>query len=86
VSTEWDVLVIGAGPAGTAAASALVERGLRVAILEKDSTARAKPGEVLTPNAIPILSRLGLLDIVEADVSRLSSPRHPYAVGGRNDG
>ncbi|MHC2585371.1 NAD(P)/FAD-dependent oxidoreductase [Bradyrhizobium diazoefficiens] len=63
----WDVLVIGAGPAGAVAAAALAERGVRVAILEKDLRLEAKPGEVLTPNAIAILSHLGLLDLIEAN-------------------
>ncbi|MCK1339748.1 FAD-dependent monooxygenase [Bradyrhizobium sp. 38] len=63
----WDVLIIGAGPAGAVAAANLAERCLRVAILEKDLRPEAKPGEVLTPNAIPILSHLGLLELIEAN-------------------
>lgn len=63
----WDVLVIGAGPAGAVAAAALAQRRLRVAILEKDLRPQAKPGEVLTPNTIPILSHLGLVDRIQAD-------------------
>ncbi|UGY30464.1 FAD-dependent monooxygenase (plasmid) [Bradyrhizobium septentrionale] len=65
----WDVLVVGAGPAGAVAAATFAKRGMRVAILEKDLRPEAKPGEVLTPNAIPILSHLGLLDLIEANDS-----------------
>ena len=51
------------------AAAALAQRRLRVAILEKDLRAQGKPGEVLTPNTIPILSHLGLVDRIERDRS-----------------
>jgi flavin-dependent dehydrogenase len=60
-----DVLIVGAGPAGAVAAAALAQRRLRVAILEKDLRAQGKPGEVLTPNTIPILSHLRLVDHIE---------------------
>ena len=40
----------------------LAKRGLRVAILEQRRSPCGKPGEVLTPNAVPMLVRLGLLE------------------------
>jgi geranylgeranyl reductase family protein len=39
---DWDVAIVGAGPAGSAAALSLAERGVRVAILEKAQLPRHK--------------------------------------------
>jgi flavin-dependent dehydrogenase len=61
------VLVIGAGPAGSAAAAVLAERGRRVLLLEKDRFPRPKVcGEFLSATARPSLERLGVLERVEA--------------------
>jgi flavin-dependent dehydrogenase len=59
--SEVDVAVVGAGPAGTAAAITAVERGLRVACLDKATFPRDKTcGDGLTANALRLLERLGL--------------------------
>ncbi|WP_325052304.1 NAD(P)/FAD-dependent oxidoreductase [Sinorhizobium medicae] len=58
-------MVIGAGPAGAVIARLLASKGLRVALLDARSTSAPKPGEVLTPNAIPALAVTGLLDVLE---------------------
>jgi len=64
---QIDVLVIGAGPAGSAAAAILAERGRRVRLLEKDRFPRPKVcGEFLSATARPSLERLGVLERVEA--------------------
>jgi len=62
VSTQWDVVVIGAGPAGTAAASVLAERGHRVLVLERERFPRYHIGESLLPFTFYPLQRLGLVD------------------------
>ena len=56
-----DVLVIGAGPAGTAAASILAEKGRRVLVLEKNRFPRYHIGESLIPFTYHALDRLGLI-------------------------
>jgi flavin-dependent dehydrogenase len=61
-----DVLVIGGGPAGSTAATLLVERGYQVVLLEKEHHPRFHIGESLLPANLPILERLGVADEVKA--------------------
>jgi menaquinone-9 beta-reductase len=56
-----DVVVVGAGPAGTAAAISAAARGLRVVCLDKATFPRDKTcGDGLTANALRLLERLGV--------------------------
>jgi flavin-dependent dehydrogenase len=60
--TTYDTIVIGAGPAGSAASALLAERGLRVLVLEREKFPRYHIGESLLPfNSFP-LKRLGLFE------------------------
>ena len=55
-----DVVVAGAGPAGTAAAITAARRGLRVVCIDKATFPRDKTcGDGLTANALRLLKRLG---------------------------
>ena len=60
-----DVVVIGAGPAGTVAASYLVKQGYKVTILEKEKFPRFQIGESLLPCCMEHLGESGLLEAVE---------------------
>ena len=62
LNAQWDVLVIGAGPAGTAAAAVLSERGHRVLVLEREKFPRYHIGESLLPFTFYPLQRLGLVE------------------------
>src|SRR3954463_5550921 len=59
---KYDVLIIGAGPAGTAAAAMLAEKGRRVLILEREKFPRYHIGESLLPFTFQPLERLWLID------------------------
>jgi hypothetical protein len=62
-----DVAIIGAGPAGTVAASLLVQQGWKVELFERDHFPRFSIGESLLPQAMEWLEQAGLLrDVVEA--------------------
>src|SRR5262245_43905623 len=61
-----DVIVVGGGPAGAAAAITARNAGLRVTLIERDAEPRLRPGEALHPGIEPLLARLGVLDAVLA--------------------
>lgn len=57
----FDVLVVGAGPAGSVAAIVLARAGARVCLIDRARFPRPKLcGDTLNPGAIAILARLGL--------------------------
>lgn len=57
----YDAVVIGAGPAGSAAAALLAEYGHRVLLLEREQFPRYHIGESLLPFTFYPLQRLGLI-------------------------
>jgi geranylgeranyl reductase family protein len=61
MTTEADVIVVGAGPAGAATAAYLARSGHHVLVLEKATFPREKAcGDGLTPRAVRELTYLGL--------------------------
>src|SRR6266436_2186375 len=57
-----EVLIIGAGPAGSTAAAILAEKGRRVLVLEREKFPRYHIGESLLPFTFQPLQRLGLIE------------------------
>lgn len=61
---DFDVLVVGGGPAGAAVSTFLAERGRRVSVIEKDVHPRFHIGESLLPLSMPVFEQLGVADRV----------------------
>ncbi|HEX7155959.1 MAG TPA: FAD-dependent monooxygenase [Burkholderiaceae bacterium] len=60
-----DVLVVGAGPAGSAAAAVLARKGIDVLLADRRASPRDKVcGDALIPDAIAALGSLGILEAV----------------------
>ena len=78
---ECTVLVVGAGPAGSAAAGVLARAGVDVVLVDQQAFPRDKIcGDGLIPDAHHALRRLGVLDQVMA---RARSATHVRCVGPR---
>jgi geranylgeranyl reductase family protein len=84
--SRCDVLVVGAGPAGSAAALTLARAGLDVVLVDQHRFPRDKVcGDGLIPDAHHALRKLGLLDVVMARAQRSSHVGCIAPRGGRID-
>ena len=85
---SFDVLVVGAGPAGSSTAFQLARAGVRVAVVERSGFPRPKPcAECLSPQASAILAEMGALETLETWGAWLSGMvvRSPDGVVARGD-
>jgi FADH2-dependent halogenase len=67
VTKQVDVIVIGAGPGGSVAATRLAQLGRSVLVLERREFPRFHIGESLLPSCLVTLGKLGILDRVLAE-------------------
>lgn len=63
---QCDAIIVGAGPAGSAAAAVLAEHGHRVLVIERQRFPRYRVGESLIPYCWFPLNRLGLIEKIDA--------------------
>src|SRR5947207_353807 len=81
-----DVLIVGAGPAGSAAAITLARAGLDVVLVDQHSFPRDKVcGDGLIPDAHNALRKLGVLDEVMREAQAASHVGCIGPRGGRID-
>jgi geranylgeranyl reductase family protein len=72
----YDVIVAGAGPAGSATALLLARAGARVVLVERAAFPRPKAcAEYLSPGTVAVLDRLGVLPAVAPNAVRLTGMR-----------
>ena len=64
---QTDVLILGAGPAGCAAAIRARHAGLQVTLIERLAQPKVAPGETLHPGIEPILVQLGVWNQILAE-------------------
>ncbi|HEU4798025.1 MAG TPA: FAD-dependent oxidoreductase [bacterium] len=70
-----DVVVVGAGPAGTAAAADLAARGFHVVLVDRATFPRDKPcGDYCNPGAAQLLDEIGMLrQVLEAGAGAIDA-------------
>jgi flavin-dependent dehydrogenase len=61
ISPEYDVIIIGGGPAGSTVSTILAQRGCRVGLFERERFPRFHIGESLIPETYWVLERLNML-------------------------
>ncbi|MBL4648020.1 MAG: tryptophan 7-halogenase, partial [Gammaproteobacteria bacterium] len=83
-----DILIIGGGPAGSTAASLLVQQGWHVVLIEKAQHPRFHIGESLLPCTLPLLDKLGIHDAIKKialikNAATFFSPDHAHSISYR---
>lgn len=69
-SSEAEVVIIGSGPSGSAAAIWCAQIGLSVVIIEREQFPRERPGETLHPGIEPLLRQLGVAELLKGGFLR----------------
>lgn len=67
MSSDHDVVIIGAGPSGSIASALLRKRGYNPLVLERATFPRFSIGESLLPQCMEFIEEAGMLDALHAD-------------------
>lgn len=82
--SDFDVIIVGGGPAGSSAAIHLAARGARVLLAERESFPREKLcGEFISPECLSHFARLGVIKRMESAGGSQVSETVFYAPSGR---
>ena len=73
MTKQYDVVIIGAGPAGSIAALLLRQQGFSVCVIEKQHFPRYVVGESLLPLGMDVLEEAGVLHIIENEPFHLKN-------------
>jgi flavin-dependent dehydrogenase len=65
IASDYDVVVIGGGPAGSTVSTLLAQRGYRVGLFERERFPRFHIGESLIPETYWVLKRLNMLPAMQ---------------------
>lgn len=65
MSSNWDAVIIGGGPAGSTAAMTLAKEGRKVLVLEKETFPRFHIGESLLPYNVGLFQELGIWEKIQ---------------------
>jgi flavin-dependent dehydrogenase len=66
MTDQYDVIIIGGGPAGTTVGSKLAQRGRKVLLLEREKFPRFHIGESITAFGFTVFQELGVFDELDA--------------------
>jgi len=80
---EYDVAIIGGGPAGTTPAILLAQKGRRVIVLEREKFPRFRIGESLLPYSMGAFDRLGVREVLKSKAMPKNGAEIATACGTR---
>jgi flavin-dependent dehydrogenase len=81
---NYDVIIIGAGPAGSAVSALLAREGMRALLLEKSRFPREKVcGEFITPDCLNVFDRLGVSEKIFGAGAKIIDQWTLFAPDGR---